>query len=270
MDVKPIRALGRGLAVLAALNRHASATALTLARETGLPRATVYRSLKTLIDFGYVTQSRSDDRFTLLLRVRELSEGFEDEQWLGAAAVPVIFDLTRKILWPCDVTTLEGVRMVVRESTHRFAPMSIDRRMVGVRMPLLGSSAGIAYLASTSARERKLLLDLLEASGELEDRRGAERHLASTRRRGYAVRQGGPIWPHTGSIAMPIRRGKQVIGCASIIWMTRALSLSEGITRCQGPLRQAIRAIEARMGQVSGGKIPILRHVQGSNPPQDP
>ena len=247
MDVKPIRAFGRGLAVLAALNRHASATALTLARETGLPRATVYRVLKTLIDMGYATQSRSDDRFTLLLRVRELSEGFEDEQWLGAAAAPVIFDLTRHILWPCDVTTLEGVRMVVRESTHRFAPMSIDRRMVGVRMPLLGSSAGLAYLASIAPHERKLLLDLLEASGEPLDRRSTERHLQGIRRRGYAVRQGGRIWPHTGSIAMPIRNGKQVIGCASIIWITSALTASEGVARCQGPLRQAIGEIESRL-----------------------
>lgn len=247
MDVKPIRALGRGLAVLAALNRHASASALVLARETGLPRATVYRSLKTLIDMGYVTQGASDDRFTLLLKVRELSEGFEDEQWLGTAAAPVIFDLTRKILWPCDVTTLEGVQMVVRESTHRFAPMSIDRRMVGARMPLLGSSAGIAYLASTTAGERTLLLDLLEASGELQDRRSTEKLLRSSRQRGYAVRQGGRIWPHTGSIAMPIRRGRQIIGCASIIWMTKALTASEGVSRCRGPLQQAIRGIEARL-----------------------
>lgn len=247
MDVKPIRSLGRGLAVLAALNRHASASALTLARETGFPRATVYRSLKTLIDLGYVTQRRSDDRFTLLLKVRELSEGFEDEQWLGAAAAPVIFDLTRNILWPCDVTTLEGVRMVVRESTHRFAPMSIDRRMVGVRIPLLASSAGLAYLASTEARERELLLDLLHSSGELSDRRSMDKVLRSTRRRGYAVRQGGPIWPHTGSIAMPIRRGKQVIGCTSVIWMSKALTAREGVRRCEGPLREAIGMIEARL-----------------------
>ncbi|MGY3445992.1 MULTISPECIES: IclR family transcriptional regulator domain-containing protein [unclassified Bradyrhizobium] len=247
MDVKPIRALGRGLAVLAALNRHASASALTLARETGLPRATVYRSLKTLIDTGYVMQSRSDDRFTLLLKVRELSDGFEDEQWLGAAAAPVIFDLTRKILWPCDVTTLEGARMVVRESTHRFAPMSIDRRMVGVRIPLLASSAGLAYLAFTTARERALLLDLLETSGELTERAATEKQLQSVRRRGYAVRQGGRIWPHTGTIAMPIRRDRHVIGCASIIWMTKALTATEGIARCQAPLRDAIRAIEARL-----------------------
>ena len=75
MHPKPIRSLARGLAVLSALNRHGSATALTLARETGVPRATVYRLLQTLFDDGYVGRGTADDRFHLRLKVRGLSEG---------------------------------------------------------------------------------------------------------------------------------------------------------------------------------------------------
>jgi IclR family transcriptional regulator, mhp operon transcriptional activator len=54
MQPKPIRSFARGLGVLSALNRHGSATALTLAHETGLPRATLYRLLLTLLESGYV------------------------------------------------------------------------------------------------------------------------------------------------------------------------------------------------------------------------
>src|ERR1700756_3932995 len=43
-----VRALERGLAVLAAMNRHKIASVLELARETRLPRPTVYRLLETL------------------------------------------------------------------------------------------------------------------------------------------------------------------------------------------------------------------------------
>ena len=86
MHPKPIRSFARGLAVLAALNRHGSATALTLARETGVPRATVYRLLQTLFDHGYVGRGAADERFDLRLKVRGLSEGFEDEQWITAIA----------------------------------------------------------------------------------------------------------------------------------------------------------------------------------------
>ena len=76
MQPKPIRSFSRGLAVLSALNRHGSATALTLARESGVPRATVYRLLQTLQDEGYVGRRTADDWFHLRLKVRSLSEGF--------------------------------------------------------------------------------------------------------------------------------------------------------------------------------------------------
>src|SRR5580704_6529100 len=54
-----VRALERGLAVLAAMNRHKIASVLELARETRLPRPTVYRLLETLGRAGYVTRAGS-------------------------------------------------------------------------------------------------------------------------------------------------------------------------------------------------------------------
>src|SRR6201996_8176603 len=135
MQPKPIRSFARGLAVLSALNRHGSATALTLARETGVPRATVYRLLQTLLEDGYVGRGTADERFHLRPRVRGLSEGFEDEQWITVIAAPALADLTRRILWPCDVATLSGLKMVIHDTTHRIAPLSIDRNMVGQEMP---------------------------------------------------------------------------------------------------------------------------------------
>ena len=53
MEPKPLRSFARGLAGLSVLNRHGSATALTLARETGVPRLTVYPLLQTLMD-GFI------------------------------------------------------------------------------------------------------------------------------------------------------------------------------------------------------------------------
>ena len=121
MRPKPIRSFTRGLAVLSALNRHGSATALTLARESGVPRATVYRLLETLLEDGYVGRGTADERFHLQLKVRSLSEGFEDEQWITTIAGPAVSELTRRISWPCDVSALQGLKMVVHETTHRIA-----------------------------------------------------------------------------------------------------------------------------------------------------
>src|SRR5208283_4670980 len=169
MHPKPIRSFARGLAVLSALNRHGSATALTLARETGVPRATVYRLLQTLFDDGYVGRGTADDRFHLRLKVRGLSEGFEDEQWITAIAGPAVLELTRRIAWPCDVSTLDGLKMVIHETTHRIAPLSIDRNMVGQELPILSSASGLAYISFLPKEEQQTLLGLLARSGDPRD-----------------------------------------------------------------------------------------------------
>ncbi|WP_376094418.1 helix-turn-helix domain-containing protein [Roseomonas sp. CCTCC AB2023176] len=257
MQPKPIRALSRGLAVLAALNRHGSATVVTLARETGLSRATTYRVMQTLLEDGYVARGTSDDRFRLRLAVRALSEGFEDEQWIAAVATPALVRLTGQIFWPCDVSTPDGIRMVIRDTTHRIAPLSIDRGMVGRRLPMLATTVGQAYLAFAPVEERAALLRLLAASDDPADAparnpEGIARLLGVVRRRGYAVRQGGPIWPHTGSIGVPIRHGGRVLGSINVIWMARVVSEAEGVRRCLGPLRETAAEIEARLAAGEG------------------
>ncbi len=236
MPAKPIRAVARALEVLEALNRHGTATALMLARETGIPRPTVYRLLETLVGTGHV--AGLGERYTLRLRVRALSDGFEDEAWIAEIAAPALLALTARIRWPCDVGTLEGTEMVIRETTHGVAPFSIDRAMLGRRLPMLESSMGQAYLAFCPAGERAALLRMLGAQA------GFARRLGETRRRGYALRAGGGPWPHTGSIALPIMAGGQILGCINAIWMARAVPPEEGIRQCLEPLRETAAVIE--------------------------
>ncbi|WP_043834106.1 helix-turn-helix domain-containing protein [Muricoccus aerilatus] len=257
MQPKPIRALSRGLAVLSALNRHGTATVVTLARETGLSRATVYRIMQTLLDDGYVARGTTEDRFIPRLRVRELAEGFEDEHWISGVAKPALAALTARILWPSDVATLEGTRMVIRDTTHRIAPLSIDHGMVGRRLPMLASTVGHAYLAFAPEPERDALLALLAASNDPADAPARDparvaRLLAATRRRGYGLRQGGRPWPHTGSIGLPIRLNGRVLGCINVIWMARVVRQEEGIRQCLEPLQETAALIEARLAAGEG------------------
>jgi IclR family mhp operon transcriptional activator len=258
MHPKPIRSFARGLAVLAALNRHGSATALTLARETGVPRATVYRLLQTLFDDGYIGRGTADDRFHLQLKVRALSEGFEDEQWITAIAGPALLELTRRTAWPCDVSTLDGLKLVIHETTHRIAPLSIDRNMVGEELPILGSASGLAYISFAPKGERDTLLALLARSSDPHDalaRDAAQvsRLIAATRRRGYGLRQGGEIWPHTGSLALPVRVGSRLLGCINTVWMARVISAKEGVSRCLEPLRETRQLIEQKLAEARDG-----------------
>ncbi|MFC0388497.1 helix-turn-helix domain-containing protein [Muricoccus vinaceus] len=257
MQPKPVRALSRGLEVLTALNRLGPSSVVALARETGLSRATVYRIMQTLLDDGFVARGASEDRFLLRLRVRELSEGFEDEQWISTVAKPALMALTARILWPSDVATLEGTRMIIRDTTHRIAPLSIDHGMVGRRLPPLASSVGLAYLAHVPDAERDGILRLLAESDDPADAPARDpariaRLLAATRRRGYAVRQGGAPWPHTGSIGVPIRHGGRVLGCINVIWMARVIGRDEGIRQCLEPLLETAGLIEERLAAGEG------------------
>lgn len=252
MRPKPIRSFARGLAVLEALNRHGSATALLLARESKVPRATVYRLLQTLLDSGYVGRGLADDRFHLRLAIRRLSGGFKDAQWISAVATPLLCELTERISWPCDVSTLEGLAMVVRDTTHQNTPLSIDYNMAGRQLPILESSSGRAYLAFASAAERKLLLDMLARSDSPHDALAREakqvdRLIAATRRRGYGVREGGAIWPNTASIALPIRHENRVLGCITVIWMARVFSFKDAVGRCLQPMLETRLLIEQRL-----------------------
>ena len=258
MHPKPIRSFARGLAVLSALNRHGSATALTLARESGVPRATVYRLLQTLFDAGYVGRGTADDRFHLRLKVRGLSEGFEDEQWITAIAGPALLELTRRTAWPCDVSTLDGLKMVIHETTHRIAPLSIDRNMVGQELPILGSASGLAYISFVPKGERDALLALLARSSDPHDALARDaarvsRLIAATRRRGYGLRQGGEVWPHTGSLALAVRVGSRLLGCINTVWMARVISAEEGVSRCLEPLRETRHLIEQKLTEARDG-----------------
>ncbi len=252
MQAKPIRAFARGLALLEALNRLGSATALVLAREADVPRPTAYRLLRTLEEAGYVGRRGADDSFILRMAVRRLADGFEDTQWIVETAGPALKALTTHIAWPCDISTLAGIKMLIRDTTHPTAPLSIDRNMIGRELPILGSAAGLAYIAFAPADERRTLLDLLGRSGDPNDRpaqdaAGVARLLTAARRRGYGLRQGGAIWPHTGAIALPIRVGHRVLGCISTIWMARVVDAREGVRTCLPHLRQTRDLIEQRL-----------------------
>ena len=252
MQPKPIRAFTRGLTVLEALNREGSATALVLARQTAIPRGTVYRLLQTLQDAGYVERGIGDERFRLTLRVRGLAHGFEDEHWIAGAARPALVTLTQRLSWPCDILTFRNLRMVIRDTTHPVAPFSIDQNMAGREIPVLLSAAGLAYLAAAPPGEQAQIVGLLSRESETERGRALDtvairRLIATTQRQGYGVRQGGRVWPHTGAIALPVRHGPRVLGCVSVIWMSRVVSAQEGVRLCLEPLRETQRSIEAAL-----------------------
>lgn len=243
-----VRAFKRGLDVLREVNRSGGIRAGDVARALDLPRPTVYRLLETLEELGYVARSASDDRFRVTRHALGLGDGYDPGVVICQAAAPYLAELSKTLVWPVDLSTYENAAMVVQETTHSRSPLSIDRNMIGKRLPMLRTSAGRAYLAACPVREREMIVNHLRRIDEADDRpfldaKRLSQMIAETARRGYAVRSEGEYNPKTASIAVPIVRDEAVFGCISIIWIRSALSLDEAVAQFAATLRETAAAI---------------------------
>jgi IclR family transcriptional regulator, mhp operon transcriptional activator len=224
-----VRSLERGLALLVAMNRRKLPSVVELARDTCLPRPTVYRLLETLNRAGFVSRGSPHDRYCLTGKVRALSDGFAEDEWVADIAAPLMSQLTRQLVWPVALMTFEQGRMLVRETTHEASTLSIDHGMVGRMLPMLRTAAGRCYLALCPSKERLVILEMLTRSKALDDKGARERQrltkmLDTIRSQGYAV-QDREINPKTTGIAVPIRLRTRVLGCLSLIWISSALTI---------------------------------------------
>jgi IclR family mhp operon transcriptional activator len=243
-----VRAFKRGLDVLQEVNRSGGIRAGEVARRLDLPRPTVYRLLETLEELGYVARSSSDDRFRVTRRASGLGDGYDASIIVSQAAAPFLADLSKRVIWPVDLTTYENAAMVIQESTHPRSPLSIDRGMIGRSLPVLRTSAGRAYLANCADGERNVIINHLRRIGDSEDALYlTDAYLAhmieETLSRGYAVRNDGEFIAKTSSIAVPIVRDRTVYGCLAIIWVRKALALEQAVEQYLEPMRKAAAEI---------------------------
>lgn len=244
-----VRSLERGLALLVAMNRRKLPSVVQLARDTRLPRPTIYRLLETLNRAGFVARSSPADRFCLTPKVRSLSDGFLEDDWIAEIAAPSMAKFTRDLVWPAALMTFEQGRMLVRETTHEASVLSIDHGMVGRSLPMLRTAAGRCYLAFCSASERSAILEMLAQSPRLEDQGARESGrigalLETIRAREFAV-QDREINPKTSGMAIPIRAGSRTLGCLSLIWISSALTITQAERQLLPPLRSVAQRIEA-------------------------
>ena len=118
-----VRALERGLALLVAMNRRKLPSVFDLARDTRLPRPTVYRLLETLSRAGFVSRSSPHDRYCLTSQVRALSDGFAEDDWIANIAAPLMTEYDAPIRLAGRADVVEQGRMLVRETTHEASTL---------------------------------------------------------------------------------------------------------------------------------------------------
>lgn len=250
-----VRSLSRGLKLLQELNASGPSSALNLSRRTDVNRTTTYRLLTTLAEEGFVSFDEESALFSLTPHVRQLSEGLSVRDESSQAAVPAMFKLLGEANWPSDFAVFDMGSVVIRESTHPFSVLSIHRDMIGRRRSLLRSALGRAILTAAGPNLRREMLEIAAAYEPEDAAMANDRHFVAqlirqTEHDGYASSV-GETERAISAIALPILKGKHVIGSLNLIFFSSSMTPKKAASRYLGHLRAAVASIEARLANAT-------------------
>jgi len=141
-----LEALARGLRVIEAFGRERKALTLSdVARLVDLPRASVRRTLTTLVRLGY---AEMDERlFRLTPRILNLAGAYLASNTITGIVQPAIERLSEDVNEACSAAVLDGedVVMIAHAAPRRVINVSAQ---VGFRLPAAASSLGRVLLAA--------------------------------------------------------------------------------------------------------------------------
>lgn len=225
-----VRSVSRSMLLMATLNRHNGAGLNWLAQATGLSRGTTYRMLETFIADGYATKDPTERGYWLTEKVHELSDGYAETGWIATIAKPRLHELGRDVVWPLSLCVPSGAAMVVKLTTDKDTPLTMELVSAGLRMPMLSSAAGRAYLASCPEAERSALLELIrrdvadDDTGLLDHPDAMERLFSTIRKQGYVTVKGTH---RVSNLAVPLLDDGHAFGCVVLRFYASTMSLDE-------------------------------------------
>jgi len=147
-----VTALARGLAVLLALSDKKRRMSIAqVAHRTGIPRATVRRSLLTLQKLGFAAADEAQ-HYYLRPRVLSISHAYLSSSPLAVLAQPILDRLSESLREACSLAILDGEEIVylARSSSSRIMSPALN---VGRRLPAYCTSIGQVLLAHLPAEE---------------------------------------------------------------------------------------------------------------------
>ena len=263
--MKTVNALHRGLDVLLAIDNSSAATLTELHRQTGIPKASLQRILKTLREAGWIERNELESRY-----VRSAAPGASDPQvqWraqLSSLSAPMRSALQRRIPWPLDIAVRDGTCMWILDAHRPPNGLSVNYRVLGFRPHMLVSSLGRCYLAFCPEGERQSILAALARSRRSFDQlakesAGLRRLVADARRSGFATREqsatGTDSPEHFGALAVPIFSGDTLVACLSCSWLPGVTHEADVATAHLAGLRSTAEAIGRRLHSAGLGGPP--------------
>lgn len=225
-DGQQLKSLKRGLKAIMFINDKGSLAISELSRGLDVPRTTAERVLKTLFAEGFIDRDRATKRFFLTDRVRALSGGYSDDNWIAQVAAPMLFETTREIGWPLCIATAAGEHMRLRLTTDPATSLNLFRRHIGSEIAMAFSSSGIVHLAFIAPEQRRIMMEML---GRSED--PAQELARDPKRLSYAVEQARELGYSFGvdlgrerSVSVPILENGTAKAVLLMVFMARAMT----------------------------------------------
>jgi IclR family transcriptional regulator, pca regulon regulatory protein len=184
-----LEALARGLRVLETFNQDRKALTLSdIAKLVDLPRASVRRTLHTLVHLGY---AETDDRlFRLTPSVLKLAGAYLSSNAVTDILQPALDRLSEAVNESCAAAVLDGehIMMIAHASPKRIIPVSAQ---VGFRLPAVATSLGRILLAALDDRRLDEFLARVRPKRLTEftvlDKSELRREILKVRTEGYAL-----------------------------------------------------------------------------------
>lgn len=231
-----IRSVTRALKILEALNRE-PATIVQLNARTGLPRTTILRVLRTLESEGYIFREdvRGQGVYFVAPKAKELSVGakpwYDEYIWIKSK----LRELGQEVEWPVYFSINDGFDMEVVDSTESQSPFFLKDSIVGDRLSLVRSAAGLAFLSACDAPVRdRLLTQVTDGIDGTEDYRWIRDKLDSAIESGCVTVENcdwkikdRPI----SSTAIGLRNADRAFGAVSVRYYSKAYLSEDTLSR---------------------------------------
>lgn len=161
-----VAALARGLEILRCFSaREPNLSNSELASYTGLPKSTVSRLTKTLVELGYLRHDAKNRRYFVGPSVLALGYSALSNLRITEVARPhmqALADATGALI---SLATRDRLSMLYLEACSSDTLMTLKMGR-GVRMPLTTTSIGRAFLATLPVQERDHLVCALQQDGD--------------------------------------------------------------------------------------------------------
>lgn len=159
-------ALARGLEILRCFSaREPNLSNRELAAHTGLPKSTISRLTKTLVELGYLRHDPKKRQYFVGPSVLALGYAALSKLRIAEIARPHMQALADSTGALISLATRDRLSMLYLEACSSDTTMTLKMGR-GVRMPIVNTSIGRAFLAGLPEHERDYLLSTLQAKND--------------------------------------------------------------------------------------------------------